>query len=299
VPASPAVAAYVTTYSAHTPYITLKEWLAAPTAVDISDMIPGGTTAQQQQAVQDKIERASSWVDDLCLQVLAATRDTTYGRYRVNRWGTMKIPLQFKPVLEVSAVSVGVTPSTMTPLASLVDVAILPRGTIEVPVAGVNIPGQIGATRSSDTRMLVSVTYVNGFPNTITTAASLANATSLVLDSVLGIYPGTPLTVYDVTTGGTTEHVTVASTYIAGSPTITLAAPLLYAHPAGMSVSSLPPRVKEAAILLTTALIQTRGNDAIVLDSSDSPSKTSAQYGASAAGIALAKEMLVRLRRSA
>jgi hypothetical protein len=289
---TPAIAQYVTTYAAHTPYLTLAEWLAAPTAIDVSDLITGGSPAQQNQAVQDAIERASSWMDRICHQVLAATTDTHRGRYLVSRFGTVRIPLPRKPVLEVSAVSVGSTPSTMSTLTSLADVDISPYGVIEVRVTG-TYPGPSGYWGGF--RPIVGVTYVNGWPNTTLAVDAAAASSSVTVASSLGVYPGTALTIYDVTGG--TEHVVVGPGFTAGSTTVPLVAPLVYAHTAGVSISNLPPVAKEAATLLTSALIQTRGDDAIVLESMDTPSKMSPAYGANADAERLAGVLLRDLVR--
>lgn len=293
----PAVAGFVTTYTSHTPYLTVAEWEAAPTAVDITTLFPNGTAAQNQRVLVDSIERASSWIDKICHQVLAATRDTHQGRYLVNRWGTVRIPLPRKPVLEVSAIQVGYRPSAMVALTSLADVSISPYGVIEVPVTTSALPmpppgwGGIGV----GSRPTVAVTYVNGFPNTTLTADATAGATSITVASSLGVYPGTTLTIYDTAAG--TEQVTVASSFVAGSTTVPLATPTAFAHTATVSVSNLPPVVKEAAVLLTSALIQTRGDDAVILDSTDAPQRVQGGYGSNAEAEYLAAELLGDLVR--
>ena len=288
----PAVAGFVTTYASHTPYLTTEEWLAAPTAIDITDLIQDGSRAQQNQAVQDSIERASSWVDRICHQVLAATRDTHRGTYLVNQWGAVRIPLPRKPVLEVSSIRVGSRPSNLTALSSLADVDISQHGVITVPVQAVALPY---ASSGFGTRPIVEVIYVNGYPNSTLAADVTANASSITVASSLGIYPGTELTIYDVTAG--TEHVVVAGGFVAGSPTVPLVAPLTCDHLAKVSISNLPPVVKEASILLTSALIQTRGDDAIVLESMDEPTKKQAAYGANADAERLAAVLLADLVR--
>jgi hypothetical protein len=298
---TPAVAPFVTTYATHTPYLTPDEWLAAPTAIDTKDLITGGSPAQQRQVIVNKIESASSWVDRICFKsptgCLAATTDTTSNkRFLVNRYGTIKIPLPFRPILEVSAVMVGRTPSTMFALSSLADVDISSHGVIEVPVAGAYNRAYGYGGIGVGSRPLARVTWTNGFPNTTLAAASAAAATSITLASVLGIYPGTGLTLYD-TTGGN-DHVTVAPSFVPGATTVPLSAPTVFAHAAGVSVSNLPARVKEATILLTSALIQTRGDDAIVLESMDTPSKMSAAYGANADAEQLATVLLGDLVRA-
>lgn len=287
------VAPYVVTYASRTPYLTFAEWAAAPTAIDTSSLLPGGTPAQQQQIVVDAIERASSMIDGYCYQVLAATRDVDPpARYRVGRDGCLRIPLKFKPILEVSDVQVGATPSLLASLTSLADV-VIGEGVIEVPLwqwaPSTLTPAGVGG------RPLVKVTYVNGWPNTTLATSAAAGTSSLTVTSGLGIYPGSMLTIYDVAAG--TEPVTVAASYTPGSTTVPLAAALSFTHGAGVSVSNLPPRIKEAAVLLTSVLIQTRGDDAIVLDSIDSPTQVQAVPKASARNLDLARDMLQPFRR--
>jgi hypothetical protein len=278
------VAPNIITYSSHTPYLTYDEWNTAATSVDTSNLIAGGTTAQQQQAVTNAIERASSWVDKICHMVLAATADTHQGYYRVSPQGTVRVPLPYKPILEVSNIQVGLTPSSLTLLTDVSDVFISEHGVVEIPIVSASF-SSYGNRFNSGSKLLVRLNYVNGFPNTYLTSASLASATSLVFASSLGIYPGRTLTVYDVAAGN--EQVTIGSGFVAGSLTVPLVGSTAFAHAAKISVSNLPPVVKEAAILLTTTLIQTRGDDAIMLASLDPQ-----QMSSSAAGVAKSSERI-------
>lgn len=286
----PVVAPYVTTYTSHVPYITLAEWLAAPTSLDIFNLVPGGTQEQQNAAIRSQIERASSWIDRICHQVLAATKDTSIRRCRVDVRGYVKMPLPRKPVLEVVAVSVGSSPSNMSALSTLVDVEIGEHGVVSIPVYNASLG------RGSLPQPLVQVTYINGWPNTLLAANVPASASSLTVASSLGIYPGSVLSIYDTDLTGGTEQVTVASTFVPGGTTVPLTAPTQYAHVSGTSFSSLPPVVKEAAVLLTSALLQTRGADALVIGSTDPPQQTPMSNGMSQAE-RLASAMLADYRR--
>lgn len=288
-----AVSPFVTEYTAETPYITVAEFLAAPTALEISDLIPGGTQAQQTRALQETIAKASSWADSIVKQVLACTVDVERGRYRVDRYGYVNVPLKYNPVLEVTSVNVGTRPSKMHPLLDFSDLE-MHRYSIRVPVWSLNLPFSIQGSPSLGSRVLVDVTYVNGWVNALTSAATVYGATTLPLTSVLGVFPGSSLTVSD---GLSTETVTVAANYGAGTSPVLLAAPLAYAHAAGVSVNNMPSRVKEAVIALTTVLIQTRGNDAIILDAMDTPQRMSGAMGSSEEGMALAMDLLESLER--
>ena len=276
------VAPYVPSYASRTPYLTVAEWQAAPTAVDMTDLVPGGTEQQQTQALVDCIARASSWIDDECQQILAATVDTAAGRFRIDRYGMCRIPLPFKPVLEVQSITAGMTVNTLTAVSDLSTVEFGQHGTIAVPLPAFCVGD----------RPYVQVSYVNGWPNTTTTASTAVGASTLAAASTVGIYPGTALTVYD---GSSTEQITASAVT---ATTITLTAPLAYAHTAGTSVSALPPKVKQACILLTCALIQTRGNDAIVLDTIEEPHKVQSKDEATTETVMLALDLLGALRRA-
>lgn len=273
-----AVAGYTANYAARTPYITPAEYTNAPTAVDVTQLIPGGSAAANAVELANVIGRASSYADRICHQVLAATTDTDpTRRWRVNADRRIVVPLRYKPVLEIDAISVGDTPSLLGPLgpADLADVTILGDSLVEIPyqsigLATVGQPLPAPASTVTPGRPLVQVTYVNGWANTTLSATAAAGTAQLTVASALGVYAGTVLSVYDDATGS--ESVTVSS--VSGT-TLTLAAPTLYAHAAGVSVSALPPVVKQAVILLTSALIKTRGAVATVMAAiAASPNRT-------------------------
>ena len=79
----------------------------------------------------------------------------------------------------------------------------------------------------------------------------------IVADST-AIYAGTMLNIVD---GRYNEQVTVSA--ISGN-TVTLSSGLQNAHAVGVGVHAMPGAVKQAAILVTTALIKARGQGAIV-----------------------------------
>lgn len=288
-----AISPYVASYSTAVPYITVAEFQAAPTALELVDLIVGGSQAQQDQALRDKILRASSWADSICNQVLAATVDIERDRYRIDKNGYVRIPLKYKPILEVRGVSFGRSPGTLVALTNFTNVEVY-RNTVAIPVLASTLPvsstafGGLGIGDSA----LVDVTYVNGWA--CTTTSGSASSTNLPVTSALGIYPGMQLVINDDVR---TETVTVASSYVPGTATVTLASAQLFTHAAGVSVSNIPSRVKEAVVLLTTALIQTRGSDAIVMESMETPQRQSSSFGASADAIEKATTLLKNLGR--
>lgn len=275
----------VSTYSSRTPYLTPAEYTASPTGVDTGNLVPGGSTAQNADALVQTIARASNWVDTECRKVLAATLDTQAGRYRVKADDTIRVSLDFTPILQVTSVQAGPTPSTMAAITDLSNVW-LGRKVVTIPLWGIiadQCSGMVYAT----------VQYVNGYANTTLDATAAAQVTTLNLTSTLGIVPGQQLTIYDP---GSTEAVTVATV----TPTsITLTVPTVWAHLANVAVSALPPAIKQATVLLTSALIKTRGDDAIMLQEVGQGTEHQAMDASGSEDATIAFELLTPYRRVA
>lgn len=263
---TPAVAPYVATYANRTPYITADEFLNAPTGVDVSQIKPGASPSENRAALSQLILRASSEADTICRKVLAATVDMKVGQFRVRRDGSIRVPVDYTPLVAVNAVKVGPSATNLVTLTDLTGLW-LQRKVVHIPVFAANY-SPFGTTPSAlaDTgRVFAQVTYVNGYANTTLYAAALANANSLTPQSVVGIFPGLTMTVYDATAANW-EQVTVADTYATGAAVVPLTAPLAFAHAAGTSISAFPGFVKEAVINLTAFLIKKRGAEAIAMD---------------------------------
>lgn len=275
----------VSTYSSRIPYLTPLEYTSSPTGVDTGNLVPTGTTQQNADALAQTIARASNWVDIECRKVLAATLDTQAGRYRVRPDGTIRVPLDNTPILQITQVQAGATPSTMGAVTDLSNVWI-DRKVVTIPVFG--IPVDILSSK-----LYATVQYVNGYANTTLDATAPANATTLNLTSTLGIVPGQQLTIYDP---GSTETVTVATVT---ATTVTLTGPTVSAHLANVAVSALPPAIKQATVLLTSALIKTRGDDAIVLQETGNGTEHQTMDPTGSEDVTLAFELLAPYRRVA
>ena len=272
---TPAIAPYVPTYATYTPYVTGQDFLNEPTGVDTSQLIPAGSNLSEEAALARLVAHASSEADRICQKVLAATLDVETGEFRIFRDGAIRVPVPYSPLISVNAVTIGYSANTMTALTDLSGLR-LTRNVARIPVPSTP-PLQFAfnpqpAAYAQRGWCFADVTYVSGWAHSTLSAATLANASSITPKSVLGFVPGLPFTIYD---GQSTEAAQVASTYVVGSATVPLAAPLTYAHSAGVTVSALPPFVREAVIRLAAWLVKTRGSEAIVMDSiSGQPSKT-------------------------
>lgn len=282
---APVFAPDIATYSARAAYITPTEFTEAGTGVDVSQLVPAGSTQENAAALARNIAQASAIADTFCSKVLACTLDTDAGRWPV-RDGVCAVPVRFTPVIEVTGISTGADPWTLTPLGDLSRVAIEPPKLVRFAADGC----------WTGSRRFVSISYVNGYPCTTLAADSLIGDTEVTLSSTLGVYPGTDLTLDD---GGGTEQVTVASSYVPGSGNpVQLTATLTYPHTAGAALSAMPEDIKRAVVLLTAAVIKTRGNRAFVMQQLAAPTTTTPTQAGGTEDLALARQLLTPHKRS-
>lgn len=298
----PAIAPYVPTYASYTPYITVDDYAAEPTGVDWSQLVPGNTDmAVQRAALARVIVRASAEADNLCgPKILAATVDVVAGRFRIQSDGKIYVPVEFIPTVMVLSVSIGSAPNAMTEMTDLSGiwpgekVVEIPVGGGGLAVPGMPLPAPGYARRSG--WVYVRMTYVNGWAHDTLSSAASAGDRVITPVSTVGIVPGLPMTVQD---GAGTESVTVASWYIPGLANVPLAGPLGFDHAPGVTVSALPPVVRDATILLTSHKIKTRGAQAIVMGSAGSqPSRSQKIDPGGSSEYAEAKELLAPFKRA-
>lgn len=271
-----------------TPYITPEMLTSAPTGVSWSIIpMPKATTAQQAAEQWNICHRATTMIDGFVNQPLRSTVDTEQrsgpGDYRINieqATGNVRWILSRWPVTEILAIQVSGNaqfPRQWTQVTNnLWD--------IENPVVGLYgsyLPG--GSAGSGGQSILIapgyaswwlgrngyrfSCTYLNGWPHAGITATATAGATTITVDDVTG-FAGASARIYD---GASTETVQITSvtantsmtlpngggTAPAGPGTLTLAAPLTFAHngsvPANVVITTIPADVLWAVMLAATA----------------------------------------------
>lgn len=278
------------------PYLSNAEYIAAPTAMNSSDLRPGGTTAQQAQSLADVIRRATRWADSICFGAdasdkgasLAASLSVDSALVRIKR-GQLRLICDYRPIIEVVGIATGSGLGNLSSIdPTLASLASIGRRTITLPYSGpvaVNrtgdlpavLPGGVGVTS-----VYAVWSYVNGYPHTSLAAAVAAGATSCVVNAVdgagglwgvygaSGAFPGTQLAVID---GQYTERVFVkavtAATPTASQTTLTTSA-FAYDHsipapPDFVPVTAVPEDVHQAVISLATMLIKTRGVRGLVM----------------------------------
>jgi hypothetical protein len=281
------------------PYLTLDEYKQAPTALDYGNLVQGGNQAAQDAELTNAITRASSYIDQYCNQVLAATVDTEQQRTRLRPDGTVRLHPKYFPVVSLNSFSYGYYPGQLNALTDFSTTWIeeqeiivpLNNGALTTSSAG---PLAIGFTPGTRAETFVNYSYVNGYPVAVLASNVSSGATSITLDSGVGVIAGQVLKIYD---GAYTEDVVVANNYTYGSATVPLVSGLLYAHQAGDAVSSLPAAVKQAAILITSAYLKIRGDASLVLDVTNRPGSQIDGSQKVGTDIAHAQEILKPFRR--
>lgn len=262
-----------TTHKFSTPYLTIAEYKNAPTSIDIDNLVFNSSDPDVQDSeLTNVIDRASSWIDTFCNQILGATHETENQRARISSDGYIKFHPRYNPVIALTALQYG-NPSTDLITVQDCSVAWIEDQQILFPYAYMSSlftsqgPLQFGAPYANGTQVYLKYTYVNGYANTLIATAVATQSTLTVTDAV-GITAGLEMKIYD---GMYSERVTVADSYTFGSTTIPLEVPLVYSHTAGVSISALPPAIKEAAILVTTAMLKVRGDASMTMGIGTSP----------------------------
>ena len=285
-----------------TPYISPSEYRNAPTAVSTNDLVPGGSASDNLASLANTIWRASAWLDTICTHTadgtLAASPATQSKWVKPKPDGTLALICNYKPILEVDSIAVGVVPSQLQTLNQnsannlWIDGKIITLTAWSYPQSATNPPtAPFGYPVNRAGGLFCVWVYVNGWPHTALTANVAQGATSITVapstpdgTSVSGIYGApnnTQLTIHD---GTNTEVVVVSS--VSGL-TLTLAGPTVYAHtvptaPDSIRVSAIPWDVEQACISLTSCLIKMRGSRAMVM--SQMPGGTPAKTAVAEAG---------------
>lgn len=281
------------TYASRTPYLTSTEYINSPTSMDTSNLVPGGNPAAQLTALVETINRACSWIDQYCCGgagTLCSTAEyenaRTWGSYR----GTLTVHPRYWPITEVRSFSYSNLPAGLIQTkgasnAASVDpstsIVIYPQE-FEVVQAGVV---NLGLTANAGIEMRTEYTcqfqYVCGWANTLLSASVAAGASSVTPVNVTGIYPGMAMTLYDLPND---EYVTVSSDYATGGSVVPLTASLAYDHSTSATLTSLPPAIKQAAILATTAFIKERGSGALIVQDIGELTKKQTGFAQDSAG---------------
>lgn len=250
------------------PYVTVPEFLAAPTWLDNQDLIPGGTDVQQTAELYNVLLRASGWAGIIAEQRLSAHTVIEQGRFPVDRWGNMYIVPLNNPVRQVNALAYGGDFQTLSLVSNLsAQTWIEDEKSIivsQVPNGGAYLGSlQFGGTRPGVDEVFVQYSYVAGYCATYLTEPANAAASQIYVADPTGLQPAVTGGLVGTIPGSVArfwdpafeEAVQVAPTWTAGTNPVQLASPLVNSHAAGTGISELPPEVHQAVCELAVGLL--------------------------------------------
>ena len=281
-------------------YLTLQEYKNAPTAIDYSNLVAGGTSQQQDAELSAVIARASSFIDIYVNQPLIAQNFTEQSRTRITQEGFLVISPDYNNVVALNSLSYGVVPTNLVtvPAASLVN-CWFEKSQVIYPLSQLGLtyssqgPLSFGFPPSTRSRIYAAYNYTAGYCNGLISTAT-AGQTSFTMIDPIGLTAGTVVNIYD---GASTEQVVVSPTYTYGSSTVNITTPLAYTHASGVSVGNMPQAIKQAAILVTTDFLKVRGDNSLTMAVTTRANSGPSVQDIIGSDLALAKELLAPFRR--
>ena len=261
-------------------YLTYAELLEQPLGVEWRKIPPeqpntpsAVSTAENYRQVNNLIQRASGLADLHCNQVLGATLEeqlTDGYTCGIDNQGYLWVHTNFWPVISVQSLQFSyptVGGTTWQVISTLSDIAV--EGQLR---DNLMYPGFF--YRRGQGSLRVQYSYLNGYPNTQLSGTVASGSSTLPVLDATGMVAGKSLTVYD---GGNTEAVVVSQSWVPvqGAANVALSSPTQFTHtpvplpvtapaiPYDISVSGIPPEVKQAVGLICKFLVEFRGATAL------------------------------------
>jgi hypothetical protein len=250
------------------PYVGLAEFKAAPTWLDLQDLVENGDSTQQDAELYNQLLKASAWASNFCAQPLHAHVAYENATARVDRWGRMWIHPHNNPVRSITGLAYGTDFQNLTQVSNLSEQAWVEdqRGLVisMVPMNGAFLGSlQFGVMARPESRVYVEYEYVAGYANTYLTSAATEGQSQLTVADPTGfVAPFT--TAWGTSVGASVariwdpaeeEAVTIGASYTAGDNPLVLASSLASNHGIGVQVSEFPADVRQAVVAYACGLL--------------------------------------------
>lgn len=248
------------------PWLTPAMFRAYPTWLDTDDLIPGGISAVQDDALADVLLAASDWaigvLEEMPLQghFVQGENVTAY----VKSGGRAHARPRHVPIRGITSMAWGADPAAMTQVA-LPDPSMRVTDSRRVSWAlgggAATFTGpaiQFGPRAIPPQAINVTWSYPAGFPSALLSTVT-QGAMSVTLDDPTSVLPGDQLRIYDP---GKSEAVTVAASYVPQVPTVPvtpaavpLAAGMQFGHSQGTGITGMPRKALQSVIAYSVALL--------------------------------------------
>lgn len=240
-------------------YLTLAEYKAAPTALDVTSLVPGGSSEDQDNELAGIIARASRWLDNVARQPLYATQTINQREEtRVDRQGNIVLHGRQDRVVSVDALAWGYLVTQLNTISTPI------TAWIEEDRALVPFLGQSGTVFSGNLGFLappgitcpihVQWSYTAGWATTVLAADAASGDDTVTVADPTGI---APLQFPWLTLVNGADSAAVQAASVDGN-TVTLTAPLTDAWPSGSGLTGAPADLREGCVLATSHYIKMR-----------------------------------------
>lgn len=178
------------------PYITTDMFkLHTRAGVQVESLAPKGQPADQEAALAEFIWQASGWMDEQAEQILYATVDTWAGTVNVDRQGYADIHPRYRPVIGLTAFSIGPAPDQLAAQDSFTGAMVTENGFMMPTFPGLGTfssqgPIQFGGIGAPCDQAFCQYSYVHGFPLTYLSLPIMQGATSVTVEDTTGIVAG-------------------------------------------------------------------------------------------------------------
>ncbi|HZP55039.1 hypothetical protein [Actinocrinis sp.] len=242
-----------------TPYVSAASFRAHPTYLDLDDLRYNDPSSLDQTAqLNDLLLMSSAWADGYCEQPLAAHQNVQNLRTRFTRDGTLKVHPDHTPVITVTSVGYGYTPTSLTTFTNPAVWSEDGRNLVVTIGSGGPWTGSLQfGVPGAGAQVYTQLVYTAGFVATVLSAGASAGAMSLSVTDPTGIEPGG---VYRIWEPGAEESVTVSSAFtppafsVPPVPTaVPLAAPTLFAHTAAQDFTNMEHDMRLGIVNYTVA----------------------------------------------
>jgi hypothetical protein len=201
---------------------------------------------------------SSVWADNYCRQRLAMHYVDQRTRSRFDRAGQLRVRANDVPVQSVLSMSYGYTPAALTTINS--PAYWDESGNLVFPANVGPWSGSLNFTGPGVGvgEMYMHLVYLAGWATTAVAGGSAAGSSSVAVADATGMAPGETYRIWEP---GVEETVTISPDWVPpatliGLPlpaTLTLTAPLTFAHTTGAGVSAMPADVHLAVINYSVA----------------------------------------------
>ena len=249
------------------PYIMPSELLAESAgAIDFTTLYPTSPLSMEQKLAK-LCREVSDTIDDICGKyvysarkkyTLRASEDTESAistermQAMLNSRGELLFIANYRPIITVTSflwAPVTVPVISMEP----VDLEL-----VSVEGRDIIATGMWEVFRYSDLR--ITVTYVNGFPNTLLSSNVAGGADTLVVDDITGFRVGDDVEIMDDLGEGLTVSAIDTTTR-----TLTFNETLVGPHAAGVRITEIPRSVHRAAIYLAWDVAQSHARQGLAI----------------------------------